>query len=322
MNENNGPMPGILEPDNDESKATSASDSVFDSKEFIGNIKDDKIAAPKKEITIPPILKKWQLWAAVCLLVIASSIVVIIVSIFSKNAQAIAEYDEVISKINAQKSIYDNQFEEFAKEFFDVSDSSALKDYLLYPTKDEIADAKNSCLSRFGASSEDLDNIEKYPSGQDLARDGIDVKKATEQASRVVEAYNSADTSLEGCREDLFTILSHYLEVTVGDFTTNEVGQMLFFSQPITVKNVSKRKMLYINLQYKSYDSTGVELSFRPNISIPGLEDGESAERGMYKYTADTSFSVRKGSDSAKTRFTPKLVKVHVLMEKIGNNQA
>lgn len=312
MNNDNGPTPGFLGPDGESVNPTDSGNSVFDSKEFIGDVKDDKAAKPKKELTIPPILMKWQIWAAVCIVIIISSIVVIISTIASRNAQALAKYDEAIAKINAQKSNYDDRFETFMREFFDIKEDESVS-RRLYPSKEEQTTAKSSCLKRFGATDDDLSVVEKYRSGKELADAGVDVKKATEQANRVVESYYSAEASLESCREDLYTIVSNYFDITIGDFSASESGSsMLAFHQPIAIQYKGERAIQYMRLNYKFFDRSGVELKFTPIISISLPASGEAIERDLFRYTETAGYNVLKDSNTAKTRYTPKLMGVSV----------
>lgn len=317
--DNNGPVPGILGPDENDSNPTSSADMVFDSKEFIGDVKTEP--KPEKEFKVPPIFTKWYLWAGVCIVIILASVAVTIIALVSRNAEALAKYDEVIAKINEEKSQFDDKFNKYVKQFFDITEDNDIKQQL-FPDEDERRAGAESCLGRFGASKEDLEIVKKYKSGQDLARDGKDVKQATEQATHVRDAYNNAPASIDTCYDDLLGLLSNYFDIEIGEFSTSESenGLLMNFHQPISIKYKGKRDIRFMRFSYQIYDKNGVKTT----ISLPDLirsypKIGDSFDTDIY---ANGFYHYGVAKDKYKNqKYIPKLMKVHAdYASSISNN--
>ena len=317
--DNNGPVPGILGPDENDSKPTSSADMVFDSKEFIGDAKDEP--KQQKEFKLPPILTKWYLWASVCVVVILVSVAVTIITIASRNAEALAKYDEAIAKINSNKSQFNDGFDKYVKQFFDISEDDVIE-RRLFPDEEEREAGAESCLGRFGASKEDLETVKKYQRGEELAKDGVDIKQATERATRVLDAYNNAPSSMGTCYDDLLGLLSNYFDVEIGEFYTEEStsGLMLNFHQPISIKYKGKRDIRFMRFDYQIYDKNGVKTTVAlPELFKSDLKAGETFETDIYSYGFFHYALFKEEYENQK--YIPKLMKVHAdYASSVSNN--
>jgi hypothetical protein len=307
--DNNGPAPGILGSEENDSKPTSSADMIFDNKEFIGDVKTEP--KQQKEFKVPPIFTKWYLWAGVCIVVILASVTTTIVTIASRNAEALAKYDEVIAKINSNKSQFNDGFDKYVRQFFDISEDSNI-DQQLFPDEEEREAGAESCLGRFGASKEDLKTVKRYQRGEELAKDGVDIKQATERATRVLDAYNNAPSAMSTCYDDLLGLLSNYFDVEIGEFYTEEStnGLMLNFHQPISIKYKGKRDIRFMRFDYQIYDKNGVKTAITlPELFKSSLKAGEIFETDIY---ANGLFHYALYKDKYKNqKYIPKLIKVH-----------
>lgn len=313
MNEqDNGPTPGILGADTEQETTPKTTETVFDSKEFVGEAKPEK---QKKEFKLPPALMKWQIWAAVCVVIIIISTVVTISSLISKRAAAFAKYDDTIAKINKQKPQFDEDFEKLMREYFDIAEGEDMS-FRLYPNEQQQDTAKESCLMRFDATQDDLAIVNKYPKSQDLASAGKDAKQSTVQASRVAEAYFSAAASLESCREDLTTIVMEYFDVEIGKFQSKEHdvagSSLLRYSQPIRISYKGNEPISFVKMHYELFDGAGVKMTYEPNISFTGVVQGDLLESDIYEPAPGYYYQPEAGTETAKRRYTPKLTGITV----------
>ena len=319
MNEqDNGPVPGILGAE-EAPASTNSSDKLFDDKEIIGETDESK---PPKEFKLPAIFQKWQIWAAVFIVIIISSIVVIITSISAKNAAQIEKYDEVIAKINSRKDVYSSDFESMTREFFEIREDEDTGDRL-YPNADEMKLARDNCLSRFGASREDLDIVEKYESGEKLAADHKNVKDAIEAANRVVSAYYSVEQSLEICRDDVAKIVTNYFDIVIGDFYTKDIVEtgMVGYHMPISIKYKGERELSYIRFEYEFYDREGARLTLsHPSITKSSLKQGDGFDADIFSNNLLSYKTLNK--DTSKGDINPKLRNItgYYTLNRRGNN--
>ena len=303
---NNGPVPGIIGQDtpSEESTTTTSepkdSGKIFDSSEFTGvsneneslvlnNGDQSEKQAKAKDSNL---FTKWQLWAILCGIILAGSAaaILVIISIYDgkiKNTENVARYDAAVKNIESAKSDFDANFTKLVDTSYGVSGYHT--SYAIYPDDSEIEESKKSCLGRYDVKSDDVEFINSLKTGQELFDAGENVTEAKERVERIVAGYNSANSALDTCKEDVLKPFLDDLEITFGDTGTvpyegRLTGSYVYLTRPMTIKNKSKKnRITSLTLTYELKNRDGVVMKTRTvYLSNVQLWDGAEVTADLY----------------------------------------
>ena len=168
-------------------------------------------------------------------------------------ARSRESHEGVLATLADSEKAFNNAFRDYSRKVFGLNGAPQSND--IYPTDEELENAKLSCLEHFDIGFGELSLLDNRNEERD------DYVEVDDELNRIIANYSDATISLEDCRQDILSPIATDFGIVYGEISFEEAGGRYRIIMPSKIGYSGSRKIESATVSFAPYDKNGAVIA-------------------------------------------------------------
>jgi hypothetical protein len=168
-------------------------------------------------------------------------------------ARSRESHEGVLATLADSEKAFNVAFRDYSRKVFGLNGVPQSDD--IYPTDEELEDAKLSCLEHFEIGFGELSLLDNRNEERD------DYVEVDDELNRIIANYSEATTSLEDCRQDILSPVATDFGIVYGEISFEEAGGRYRIIMPSKIGYSGSREIESATVSFAPYDKKGAVIA-------------------------------------------------------------